>query len=59
MIKAKINPATNEDIVIIMVDIFYPIAPWNANVSAANFDANYVWFITSNHPISCLSKLLK
>lgn len=42
VIKAKTNPAINEAIVIIMVEIFYPIAPWNANVSAANFDANYV-----------------
>lgn len=57
--KAKTNPDIKVPMVIINVDIFYPIAPWNANVSFANFDANSVWFIRSNHPIYCFNKLLK
>lgn len=40
--NAKIRPATRVAIVIIIVDIFSPIAPWNANVSVANFEASSV-----------------
>lgn len=59
MANANPKPAIIIEIVIITVDIFYPIAPWKANESVANLEANYVWFITSNHPIYCLSKLLR
>lgn len=34
-------------------------APWKAIVSAENCDDNSAWLIESNHPISCLSKLLR
>ena len=40
--NANIKPAIIVEKVIIMVETFYPIAPWNAKVSVANFDASYV-----------------
>lgn len=57
--KAKIKPAITVENVITIVEIFYPIAPWKANVSVANFEASSVWLMTSNHPIYCLRRLLK
>ena len=57
--KATINPATSIDNVIIMVDTFSPIAPWYAKQSVVNFVASYDWFIISNQPISCFSRLFK
>jgi hypothetical protein len=40
--NANTNPAISVPIVMIKVDIFYPMAPWNAKVSFANFEANSV-----------------
>jgi len=57
--KAIANPAANIARAIIIVDIFYPIAPWKANESVANLVANYDWLIVSNQPISCLKRLLR
>ncbi len=42
VIKAKMKPAINVEIVMMMVDIFSPMAPWKANVSVANFDESSV-----------------
>lgn len=38
--NAKTNPAISVPMVIIKVDIFSPIAPWNAKVSFANLEAS-------------------
>lgn len=38
--NANTNPAMSVPIVMMRVDIFSPMAPWNAKVSLANLDAN-------------------
>ena len=54
-----VKPAMNMEIAMITDDTFSPIAPLNAKQSVANDVANSDWLIVSNHPIYCLSKLLR